>query len=337
MGVKGLNRNEPHIARNNVVGAPPSFNDQVQIKAFKRDINFLRNIKNKVSTLLNVRKTKNKQLAGYNIKKISTIEKQEYMQELMDEYEPITADEVNKNQLFKLDSVTKKDILKRIKDKGFSASQAKNIFNTEFKKFNSYEEVNKALVDIPSVDIYKMGFSSEAKMHKYLEDKVTYLVRLGYNDKQSKLTVINAFNQATTKKEFDNYLNSIPTYEDYNKEYSSVKDVHTIKKNAIKHLLKQGYSKDDAEDIVEEHYTTAETKDDFLHEIKEISKPAIRFKGYDTTKDYLKLQTSCIDRLKVHLGYSHKKAAKIAKEYQENSPSRTEFMFKINSIHAPIR
>ena len=330
MAIEASNRKAQHVV---LSGKPPSFIDQAQIKAFKRNISFLKGIKNKVSTLLNVRKAKDKQLANYTIGKISSIKQKK----AMDEYKPLADDKLDKNKPFKLDSATKKDILKKLKDKGFSAIQAKNIFNTEFKKCNSYEEVPGTLADIPSVDIYKMGFSSETKMQKYLKDKVTYLVNLGYNDKQSELAIIDAFNQSSTKKEFDNYLSSIPKYEDYNKEYSSVKDVQTIKKNAIKHLLKQGYSKDDAEDIVEEHYTTAESKGYFLHEIKEIPKRAIIFKGYDTTKDYLKLQTACIDRLKAHLGYSHKKAAKIAKEYQENAPSRAEFMFKINSIHAPIR
>ena len=333
MAIERYSFNQTDQIANKAPSAPPSFNVQLQIKAFKRDISFLKKIQNKLNTFLKGLNVESKQISSYIItKKISSIEKREEI----DEYEPVSANETDENKPFKLDSAVKNDILKRLKDKDFSATQAKKIFNTKFKKCNSYEEIDSILFDVPDISIYEMGFSSETKMRQYLVDKVKYLVSLGYSDKQSKSAIVDAFNQALTKKEFDNYLNSIPKYEDYNKGYSNLKEILNIKKNATKKLLKQGYSKDDAEDIIEEYYIKTQSKDDFLYMIKQSPKPAIRFKGYETTEDYLKLQNACIDRLKAHLGYNHKKAAKIAKEYQKNYPSRTEFMFKINSIHRPI-
>ena len=380
---------DQNIATNAVSTAPPSFDDQIKTGSFNRHISFIKNVKNKFSTLFGNSVIENKDLSAYDISTVSKIQENNENEML------IINSNLDTNKPFKLNYNFRKNLLSLLKNKGFSVLQARNIFSNKFRICKSYVDVENAVDDIPSETIYQMGFNGKKETNKYFEEQLQYLVKLGYNETESRKVIVDAFNQASSKKEFTNYISSLPKNQDYNKGYlsnqdiinvkkeafnhllqigydktdinkiienffnissskeefynsinstlkyqdyshgySNKKDIINVKKKAFNHLLKLGYSKDDAKIISEEKSIESTSKDNFLYNIKQIPTLAIHKKGYQTMDDYLHVQKYCIKTLMERLGHSHEKATKIAIKYQKNISTRSEFVWKIQSIHS---
>ena len=314
--------------------APPTFIRQKNNKK----IGLIQKIKNIIFGTENKNYYVQEQYPALETRNISRIEK-----ETTDEREALdlglsidTIDAPLNNQALIINANIRKEVLEALRRKGFSKRQANSIINKKFKNHKDKLKLQEDLKDVPSKAIINKGYYSMAVLQEDLERKLQHLVKLEYDEDKSKDAILQAFRYTRNKKEFDAFIDSIPACEYYNKGYTSNQDIENIKKNAIKKMLKLGYSKKHAESDIDKKLKLCNNKNELLELINNTPQKSIYDKGYFTIIDYDELRKSGINKYKNSLGYDDKKATEIVIKLQKNLPTRNSFRWYIDHITPDI-
>ena len=315
---------------------PPSFSSQLQNKAFNRKIGILTRIKNKIFGALTKNLTTKE--SSSSIRKIANIEQEpsdevsflDYIDDsdYFKNHSELSIKSSRKKSLI-TDSNIKKKLINLLKIKGFSASQAASVIKKKFKNCQSVIDLQQVYDYLPEKEVFDKGYDRMDILYKDFEDKLQFLVNLGYDEEKSSDAILEAFRQCNNKQEFESYIASIPECKYYEKGYTCNKEIQNTQKAAIKKMLKLGYPSREAEIEVYDKFRNY-SKDEFHRVIADTPHFKISQKGYKNMTDYNSLRYLCIEKLK-EKGYSNKKAIATVTN-QQKLLSRNDFLRKINYI-----